>query len=721
MRTCPQCQRSYPDDTDYCSRDGSPLAPPSGVTEAGLAAGLSRRYRIVRRLGSGGMGTVFLAEQVRIGNRPVALKVLLRKLLDDPEFLMRFHNEAVSTARIHHPNVVTIYESDQADDGTPYIAMEYLEGETLRQALKTRGAMPALEAADIIQQAARGLHAAHKLGIIHRDLKPDNIFLMHGDEGETLVKVMDFGIAKLRESATHTMTGTVLGTPAYMSFEQAAGMRSDELDARSDLYSLGVVAYEVLTGRVPFHSETPLGYVRKHLTEDPPPFRTVKPDILAAPALERVVMKALNKDRDQRHESVFEFAREFTAAAQSPAMPQPSIPLGATKVMGAPPVRPEGVKPAPWAPPQRRPVPSGTGPGASEVGVETPPPTPPPARPAPYRPARGPAQGATAPAQGPPRAAASSRPVAAPSRSAPGRLGYSPPPVTVPPPKLHVESSRSGQIGMIFGLAGVALLAFAAVYWYLSQSRTPPRPGPTSGGPGSQGGPLPGQEASSTPTPKKTEGVPPGMVAVSGGTFLMGRDNARDPEETPGHSVTVAPFYLDKTLVTNEEYANYAHALGHTAPAIALGQESWPATSVSWYDADAFCRSLGKRLPTEAEWEFAARSADGRLYPWGNEFNAALANSREAGRGQPEAVGSRRGDASPFGALDMSGNVWQWCSDHYRPYPGRQPAFRIPADAAVIRGGSFESDKLHVTATTRNLDHTSSRSSKIGFRCAKSM
>ena len=244
-----------------------------------LAASLARRFRLIHQLGAGGMGAVFLAEQIAVGNRPVALKVLSRKLLDDPDFLLRFQNEAASTGRIHHPNVVTIYESGQADDGTPYIAMEFLEGESLRQALARRGALPVPEVAEILQQAARGLNAAHKLGIIHRDLKPDNIFLTYPDDesvasmsppapavtpasppatGEVgarngvplppddgtiaatpvsppanmVVKIVDFGIAKLRESGMHTQTGMVLGTPAYMSYEQASGMRSDELDAR---------------------------------------------------------------------------------------------------------------------------------------------------------------------------------------------------------------------------------------------------------------------------------------------------------------------------------------------------------------------------------------------------------------------------------------------------------------------------------------------------------
>jgi WD40 repeat protein len=217
--------------------------------------------------------------------------------------------------------------------------MEFLEGESLRQALTRRGALPVAEVAEILQQAARGLNAAHKLGIIHRDLKPDNIFLTYPEDesvapasppaqvegalaptsppANLIVKIVDFGIAKLRESGAHTQTGMVLGTPAYMSFEQASGMRSDELDARSDIYSLGVVLYEMLTGRTPFHSDTPVGYLRMHMQKAPPPFRAVKPDLPALPQLESVVMKALTKNRDQRYGSVLEFAQEFTQTAEA--------------------------------------------------------------------------------------------------------------------------------------------------------------------------------------------------------------------------------------------------------------------------------------------------------------------------------------------------------------------------------------------------------------------
>ena len=326
MRTCPQCQESYADGMNYCPRDATPLPPPlselpqaaNDATQVTLASGLSNRYRILRGLGQGGMGRVFLAEQVAVGNRLVALKVLHHKLLEDPDFLQRFQDEASSTGRIRHQNVVTVYECGQADDGSPYIAMEYLEGESLRQTLKRRGSLPLLEAVEILQQAARGLNAAHKLGIVHRDLKPDNIFLTQDDDGQVLVKIVDFGIAKMRESTSHTMTGLSVGTPAYMSVEQASGMRSDELDARSDVYSLGIVAYEMITGRVPFQANTPLAYLKKHLVEPPVSISVSRPDLHIAPQVDEAIMKALQKERTDRYPTAPDFARALATTVLIP-------------------------------------------------------------------------------------------------------------------------------------------------------------------------------------------------------------------------------------------------------------------------------------------------------------------------------------------------------------------------------------------------------------------
>ena len=710
MRTCPQCQRTYPDDADFCGKDGTPLPSASGVTESELASSLARRYRIVKKLGVGGMGAVFLAEQIALGNRPVALKVLSRRLLDDPEFLLRFHDEGTSTARIRHTNVVTIYESGQCDDGTPYIAMEYLEGETLRQALRRRGALPVAECTEILSQLARGLNAAHKLGIIHRDVKPDNVFLTRGDEGELIVKIVDFGIAKLRESATHTLFGTVLGTPAYMSCEQASGMRSDQLDGRSDIYSLGVVTYEMLTGRVPFHSDTPLGYVRKHMLEEPPPFRAVAPGLPVSPQVEATVMKALAKDREQRYPSTLDFAHDFARAASSQPEAESPVPLATTKVLerGIPVPESRGLR-QPEVPvesavvgrasrplSQERPAPA-RGQDARATAGETPalqPVTPPP---------RLESQGSAAAPEPAPS------PSPAPSaRSVPASKDR----VTKPTPQFRTvpEASKTMKYA---GLGALIILVAAGAIWYFSHSA---KPQPQK----QQAPPAP---ASSTQEHGPWENyAPSGMVYIPGGTFTMGRDNAPNAEESPAHSVTVAPFFIDKEPVTKAQYRRFVSETRKYTIPVSRSDSGWPFTYVSWQGAQDYCGWAvpGGRLPTEAEWEFAARGTDGRLYPWGNSFSSALANSLETGLGHPEPVGLRPKNVSPFGVLDMSGNVWEWCADAFKPYAGQSSGFAVPEDAKVIRGGSFKSDQEHVTTTTRNLDHASILSPIIGFRCAKS-
>ncbi|HMD83700.1 MAG TPA: bifunctional serine/threonine-protein kinase/formylglycine-generating enzyme family protein [Terriglobia bacterium] len=678
MKICPNCQQSYSDGLEFCPHDGARLATQAAQAEVDLAAGLSRHFSIVRRLGVGGMGTVFLAKQIGVGNRLVALKVLNRKLLDDPEFLERFQNEAGSTGSIHHPNVVTIHESGQADDGTPYIAMEFLEGESLRQVLKTVGALPVAECAEILMQVARGLNAAHKLGIIHRDLKPDNIFLTRGDEGELIVKIVDFGIAKLRESSTHTLTGMVLGTPAYMSAEQAAGIPSDELDARSDVYSLGIAVYEMLSGRVPFYSTTPLGYVHKHMLEAPPPFLAVDPGLFVAPEVEAAVMKALKKEREERYQSAMEFARAFAAAAQAAPTAEVRQPLPSAKIVPPTAAR-EPVVPTP--------LPASAS-AQADIAVQTPPPIPPTRI----------AEAASAPPPGSNSATAASLP-----------------PAVAKPPHLPAVKESSSPVKYV--VLGVVLLAvITGGIWYFSRRAVSPPP-PT----------VPSQTSDAGKSPPATEGTmaPAGMVSIPAATFTMGRDTTSDPEETPAHPVSVTAFELDKRPVTNARYAEFVKSTTHAAPkgwvngTAPDGQAEWPVTDVSWDDANAYCTSKGLRLPTEAEWEYAARGTDGRLYPWGNDFSPALTNSAEAALGHPEEVGAHRDATSPFGLLDMSGNVWEWTADDYKPYPSRQPSFQIPADAKTIRGGSYQSDKLHVTTTIRNLDHASTRSATIGFRCAK--
>ena len=619
------------------------------------------------------MGAVFLAEQIAVGNRPVALKVLSRKLLDDPDFLQRFQNEAASTGRIHHVNVVTIYESGQADDGTPYIAMEFLEGESLRQALARRGALPVPEVAEILQQAARGLNAAHKLGIIHRDLKPDNIFLTYPDDAAAplagghdpvafaqdvgaglvpalpvgiadtgraqdpplrpvVVKLVDFGIAKLRESGAHTQTGMVLGTPAYMSFEQASGLRSDELDARSDVYSLGVVVYEMLTGRAPFQSDTPVGYLRMHMQEDPPPFRAVKPDLPALPQLETVVMKALTKDRNLRYGSVLEFAREFAEAANH-----------APEAVGAvrePPLRDRRAMLQPTVPPTAHPAIS----------------------------------------------------------AMPG-----------------VAATRPRLILWV-GIPAAALLLVLGG-WYVASMH------PRSGSPIQPASVQTSQETVPTAVGKVKMNAKDGLkyVWIPPGTFMMGcsaGDTECKDDEKPPHQVAITRgFWMGQTPVTVGAYKRFARATGHPMPLAPKFNKRWmnenmPSVNVSWNDATAFCGWAGGRLPTEAEWEYAAR---------GGSTEARYGAIGEiAWYSQTHDVAQKR--ANGFGLYDVLGNVWQWVNEwydqnYYQSSPSQDPQGPASGQYRVLRGGSWSFDPRDARVSFRGYFNPAIRYDFFGFRC----
>jgi formylglycine-generating enzyme required for sulfatase activity len=213
------------------------------------------------------------------------------------------------------------------------------------------------------------------------------------------------------------------------------------------------------------------------------------------------------------------------------------------------------------------------------------------------------------------------------------------------------------------------------------------------------------------------------MVPIPAASFMMGERGSDDPDVSLAHEVRVGPFYMDRVPVTNARFREFLRSSNRvsqsTASDASAERDQWPVARITWDEAAAYCLAQGRRLPSEAEWEFAARGTQGRLYPWGEIFNPSAANSLEAGIGHPEPVGSRPLNVSPHGAADMSGNVWQWCADEYKPYAGARPAFHIPSGARVIRGGSFQSDRLHVKAVTRNLELPSTRSPVIGFRCAK--
>src|SRR5215831_1010126 len=325
---CPNCG-NVSDGNRFCTQFGvelaSPLAPttpasggvqspatvsPLSATCALTGRTLDQKYYLESKLGVGGMGTVYRAGRLLIGDR-VAVKVLHPDQMADPQAVERFRREAQTAACLKHPNVVTVYDFGVSREGLNYQVMELAEGESLRSLVERHGRPSETVAAEIIRQVCAALDEAHRQGIVHRDIKPENI-LVQIIPGGLQVKLLDFGIAALRDvnAGRLTRTGAVVGTPHYMSPEQCLG---EELDGRSDIYSLGIVLFEMLTGVVPFDSPTTTAIVIKHVNDPPPRPRILNPKI--SPAVESVVLRALQKRRGARPQTAGEMARELIAAA----------------------------------------------------------------------------------------------------------------------------------------------------------------------------------------------------------------------------------------------------------------------------------------------------------------------------------------------------------------------------------------------------------------------
>jgi serine/threonine-protein kinase len=266
---------------------------------------LSRRYRLDAKIGSGGMSTVYLAVDETL-ERQVAVKLMHREVSDEPGHLERFRREARAVAQVSHPNVVAVIDAGE-DGGYPYIVFEYVEGETLKQRIERLGRLPLDEAAAYAIEVGRGLAAAHARRMVHRDVKPQNVLI----DAEGRAKVTDFGIARALDSKGLTATGRVLGTTDYVSPEQAMGHNAD---ARSDIYSLGVRLFEMLTGDVPFHAETQVGVAMKHINEQLPDVQRHRPDVSAA--LAAVVETSTAKDPDQRYPDMAAMLRDLESALE---------------------------------------------------------------------------------------------------------------------------------------------------------------------------------------------------------------------------------------------------------------------------------------------------------------------------------------------------------------------------------------------------------------------
>jgi serine/threonine protein kinase len=290
MKTCEQCHLRYPNESTFCFVDGKPLVvlqdPRVGTTIAG-------RYVIEEVIGEGGMATVYRARH-KLVDRPCAVKIMNPGLSRDPVVRERFRREAKAAQKLAHPNIIEIFDQGDTDDGTSYIVMEVLEGEALSQTL-ARGPLSPARALPIMIQIARALARAHDFEVIHRDLKPDNIFLCRRSDGTDLVKLLDFGIARSLHDVRLTGQGEVFGTPHYMAPER---ITSIDAGAPSDLYAVGIIFFEMLTGQLPFEAHDIPSFFLKHLKEPAPPVRKFAPD--APAALEALILSLMAKDPRER-------------------------------------------------------------------------------------------------------------------------------------------------------------------------------------------------------------------------------------------------------------------------------------------------------------------------------------------------------------------------------------------------------------------------------------
>lgn len=726
MTICPQCGKTYDDEIEVCPSDRSTLIliDPSDPDPM-LGKLIDGRYRLIRKIGEGGMGSIYRA--VHIENlRICAIKLMTSLSPGKDDAIARFKREARNSVRIDSVHAVTVYDSGQTDEGLLYLAMEFIDGKPLSLVIAEERVLPIERVVHITNQIAEALAAAHALPMIHRDLKPDNIMITHKGANTDFVKVLDFGIAKALADPggdNLTKTGFVLGTPVYMSPEQLLG---EELDPRSDIYSLAIIVYEMLTGRLPFTGDNPQSVMMRRVMSDPIRLRAAAPAL--SESVELAVMAGLERNRDYRTPTVEAFASELSRVLHSDTQITGGVVTNEIPPLG------EGrstVLLGPQTQADRSPAFTGQNesspatPGARSNTSNWAPTEMTPA-----------ATHARPPERTPPQVSAT-----LPVFAAPVTVRDQPP--TAPADQVITKPERRSAKWVWLGSVLILVVIAAIVYIVL-------RPGPAAGSGFAlvvKGAPSGSQvfindvrrEAVTTDGALKVSGLDPGqvrvrvshegftdymmtltgnkgeiqtceaqllapinyhgpMVPIPAGEFLMGDDN-HEADEKPRHTVNLpSAYYIDKYEVTNADYKKFCDETQHPYPQnppfdpnYFIGKPDYPVLGATFEDALAYASWADKRLPTEQEWEKAASwdpvAHQKRLYPWGDEFTPDRAN---IATGNPVPVTQATGDLSFYGVLHMAGNAAEWVNAPYRPYEGNNaPDPDYNKDERVIRGGTF--------------------------------
>ncbi len=642
-------------------------------------------FRVERRLGEGGMGAIYVVTQLATG-RLRALKLMHPGLVENGALREKFMQEARIGARIESEHVVDVVGAgiDEAT-GAPWLAMELLEGEDLAALLTRKGRIELPQVLALVEQMGHAMGAAHAAGIVHRDLKPENVFLARARRtGDPFtVKILDFGIAKLLEEARTSSNTGVVGSPFWMAPEQTE--RRAVVRPSADVWALGLIVYRLLTGRYFWltaedEATSVTAFLRELVLEPIPPAsaRAAAQGVLGAlpPGFDAWFARCVVRDPAAR------FAEAGAAVGELLARYGHSG--------------------------DRRSALGGTAePRASNPVV-----------------AHGPSNAGTA------AEIATARTIADVQRMPSDE-----------PPESVVIPTHGSRRGLVFLGAGALVVALGGIAFALRGTAAPPPPPP--------------------PPPVKPVAevrCPADMVPIAGGSFAMG-SNDGDGDEKPVHTVKVDAFCIDVTEVTAGSYATCAHEKG-CAPAathvswsgITPEEESrgsatcngghtdrveHPMNCVSWEEAEAYCRWAKKRLPSEEEWEYAARGTEGRVYPWGME-PPSEARLNACGEECARAAGLEDRGAVPLyhasdgwvttapvrsfgagktsaGVYDLAGNVWEWTSSAYCPYGDAA----CTAAARVTRGGAWNSDaRSGVRSADRDKNAAGARANDVGFRCA---